>query len=402
VRGTESLDCGLRVEDCAKLWPRLQPVDADTGFAQIRAAIAARKHWTPADYDAVEFRDDKAKNGYTVFASSPAAYLTALKRQRVPVQYWGSWMDAGTAEAALSRYRSMPDLPMEVWLTANNHGNHQRTDPLLPLVKAPAPAFDTQFDSMIAFLARLRAGKTIERSIHYYVLGADQFRTTPVWPPADAHTTRFRFAPDRALVSAATPLADGQDRVPVDFTASSGRATRWTTQLGEAAAYPDRRDEDDKLLAYTSAPFERDMELVGTPSVHLFVASETSDPAFFVYLEDVAPDGRVTYLTEALFRAIHRKPADVAKLPYAQPQPASSFARADAMKMQPGQIAEVSFPAFPVAALLRQGHRLRVAIAGADADTFHRYSEGRDDAFTVERSTVRPSGIDVNLRPWTP
>lgn len=393
------LDCRARVEDCPKLWPRLQPVDDDPDFTILRQAMAERRHWKPDDYTNAEFRDDPGANGYSMLGSSPASRLAAIARQAVPVQYWASWMDAGTAQGTLARYRSLPGVPMEVWITAHNHSGEHLTDPFFPGESAPSPAFDEQWRAISGFLARVRAGEPVERVIHYYVLGARAWRTTAQWPPGDVTRTSFYFAPGGGLQKTA-PASAGQDLYAVDFSASSGQATRWTTQIGAPAAYGDRREADAALLTYTSPPFEADMELVGTPAVRLFVATATADPAFHAYLEDVAPDGRVTYLTEGLFRAVHRKTAEPGAAPYVQAEPVKTFSRADGRPMPPGETVEVAFPTFPIAALLKKGHRLRLSLAGADASAFRRYSQGRPEAWVVSRSPVHPSSLDVDLRPW--
>jgi uncharacterized protein len=398
----DALDCALRVEDCAKLWPRLQPVDGDDEYRLLRAAIASRvKHWQPEDYRNAEFRDDEALNGYTELSSSPAAYLAQLRRERIPAQYWGSWMDAGTAEAALSRYRSLPQVPMDVWITANTHGNDRLTDPFFPNDAGPLPSIDDQWSTMLAFVHDARAHRPKPRVIHYYVLGGGTFETTTAWPPADSRRVELRFGSDHSLALAGAGSADGEDRYTVDASATTGSDTRWSTQLGTPAAYADRRMEDAKLLSYTSEPFDRDTELAGNPSVTLYIATTAKDPAFFAYLEDVGPDGRVTYLTEGLFRAVHRRPASASELPYAQSAPAKSYLRKDAQPMVPGEVARIEFPVFPVAALIRSGHRLRISLAGADRSMFRRY--GDDGAeWRIERTAAQPSGITVYTRPWSP
>jgi putative CocE/NonD family hydrolase len=394
------LDCGLRVQDCAGLYPRMQPVDEDKDYALIRQAIAGRRRWTPEDYKDVEFRDDRAKNGYRLDDSSPFMRLPEIRKERVPTQYWGGWMDAGTADAAIARYRATPDIPTEVIIHGNDHGGDQSTDPFFPGENPPLPAFTDQVAKMEGFLADVRADKPIGRNIHYYVLGAKVFHDTKVWPPEGVKPRRLELAPAHALAPAGAKLADGSDRYAVDFTATTGEATRWTTQIGVAAAYPDRREADQKLIAYTSAPFDADMELAGRPSVDLFMTSETKDPAVFVYLEDVAPDGRVTYITEGMLRGIDRRLADPKTLPYPQDAPAHSFLRKDAEAVVPGKVFEMRFTLFPVAALIRKGHAVRIAIAGADANFFRRYSEGKPDAFTLYRSKARRSSVEIPLRPW--
>jgi uncharacterized protein len=399
----DGFDCGLRATDCPKLWPRLQPVDGDDTYRLLREAIASRtQHWQPEDYRNAEFRDDKALNGYTELSSSPAAYLTALRREQIPAQYWGSWMDAGTADAALSRYRSLPQVPMEVWITANDHSNGRLTDPFFPADAAPLPSIDDQWSAMLALIGRARTHQSIPRTIHYYVLGARTIRTTSEWPPADSRPVEWRFGPDHSLIAAGVSSADGEDRYTVEPSATTGDATRWSTQLGTPAAYPDRQAEDAKLLTYTSEPFGRDTELVGNPSVTLYISTASTDPAFFSYLEDVGPDGRVTYLTEGLFRAVHRRPATEHDLPYLQASPAKSYLRKDAQPMVPGAVAKVEFPVFPVAALIRRGHRLRLTLAGSDRSVFRRYGGEIDDHWLIERTATQPSGLTIQTRPWSP
>jgi putative CocE/NonD family hydrolase len=398
----DGFDCAARAEDCAKLFPRLQPVDGDSAYRQLRAAIASRvRHWQPEDYRGVEFRDDRARNGYTEFSSSPAAYISGLRRQRTPALYWGSWMDAGTADAALARYRSLPEVPTVVWITANTHINDKLTDPFFPKDSAPLPSLEEQWASMLDFINGVRRHEPIRREIHYYVLGARTFRTTREWPPSDAQSVELRFGPEHSLISSAAASSEGEDRYAVDQTATTGDASRWSTQLGTPAAYPDRQHEDSKLLTYTSAPFDEDMELLGSSSVTLYVATTGKDPAFFSYLEDVGPDGRVTYLTEGLFRAVHRQPAPPDTLPYAQAEPAKSYLRQDARPMVPDRVAKLTFPVFPVAALIRRGHRLRLTLAGADRSVFHHYGED-PEVWRVQRTSLQPSSLRVFLRRWSP
>jgi putative CocE/NonD family hydrolase len=154
-------------------------------------------------------------------------------------------------------------------------------------------------------------------------------------------------------------------------------------------------------MTYDTAPFEADMELAGIPVLALEVAALSTDPAFFVYLEDVAPDGRVTFLTEGHLRAIHRKLADPASLPY-DPGPAPhSFARADMLEISPGERLHVEFALSSVAALIRAGHRLRIAIAGADVHMFESYSNGGPERFDIFCGKGG-STLTVPLRPWQP
>jgi hypothetical protein len=391
-----SLDCRVRVEDCPKLYPILQPVDADNRFEQLRTALNQKHRWVPEDLLNVAFRDDEGHNGFGLFEMSPGAAVQGIRVQRKPVQYWGSWMDGGAADAALARFRSAPDVPMEVWITANDHSNYVNADPFFPERKEPVPTFARQNDLQSDFARRLLAGEKIERRVHYYVLGTGQMQSTPVWPPAGVVSRTFFLAASHALQPAAGAV--GRDDYEVDFTATSGPETRWSTQIGVPPRYRDRRDMDSRLLVYDSSPIERDIEIIGDPVVDLRMASRTDDPAVFAYLEDVAPDGTVTYLTEGMFRAIHRKPAKPEDMPYDQGPAPHSFRRLDAELVTPGETMRIHFTLFPVAARIRAGHRIRLAIAGADTPLFSRYSNGADETFTIHWGGADGSRLELPIR----
>jgi predicted acyl esterase len=63
--------------------------------------------------------------------------------------------------------------------------------------------------------------------------------------------------------------------------------------------------------------------------------------------------------------------------------------------MVPGEVAEVSFQLWPISALIRQGHRLRLAIAGADADTFDPIPAQGHATLTIHRNASNVSMLQL-------
>jgi putative CocE/NonD family hydrolase len=148
------------------------------------------------------------------------------------------------------------------------------------------------------------------------------------------------------------------------------------------------------LINYTSAPFANDTEITGYPVIDLFVTSTATDGAFFVYLEDVDEQRVVTYVTEGELRALHRKiSADTP--PYKIAVPYHSFKKKDAMPLVPGQVAELKFALQPTSVLIKKGHRLRIAIAGADKDTFVRIPETGVPVIKFARNQQHASWIEL-------
>jgi hypothetical protein len=162
--------------------------------------------------------------------------------------------------------------------------------------------------------------------------------------------------------------------------------------------YPDRAAEDKKLLVYTSAPLETDLEITGTPVLTLEMSSTTSDGALHAYLEDVSSEGRVTYVDEGILRVIDRKEVDPKSLPYEPLGPAHSFLRKDAEPLTPGDSARIRFSFYPTSVLIRKRHRIRIALAGADASVFQRYPAHGTPTWTVYREARQASFIDLPVR----
>ena len=146
------------------------------------------------------------------------------------------------------------------------------------------------------------------------------------------------------------------------------------------------------MLSFTGAPLAADTEVTGHPWAELHFAASEKDCTFFVYLSDVTPAGKSVYVTEGVFRALHRKlganPPDIPAT-----GPTHSFNRTDAEHLVPGEPAEAAFELLPTSYLFRQGHRIRLSIALADSDHFTRIPDGRPPEITLFNGGERPSRV---------
>ena len=387
-----------RVEDCLELFPTLQPVDEDQDCSMLQVALRCRevggKHWTSDGYDNVLFRDDKGTNGHSFFGSSASSLVGQLRRHAKPVQYWASWMDANTADEAISRFLSAPEVPSVIIITANNHGGYQRADPLRPDVREPTPSLEEQDRQRLEFSNDILSGRTPSRMIRYYVLGLGLFRETPMWPPGNVMETELWLDGGGQLIPSPSNAAIAHHQI--NTTATTGKASRWN-QLS-TTTYEDRRGEDEKLLCFDTVPVERDLEIAGWPVVSLQIATQAEDPTILAYLEDVSPEGRVTYITEGILRLIHREIAPANVLPFVTGPSAHTYSRKDARPVILGSEINVTFKMFATAVFIRQGHRLRLAIAGADADTFPSTSKpDREERFDIRCGGFRPSVLTLPI-----
>jgi uncharacterized protein len=376
-------------------------VDDDPDGRQLAAAIAGR---VPVNLSQIgqtlEYRDDEwGSTGKSLDDITPYSVQAAIEASGVPLCVWVSYLDFALVDGALNRYLTFSN-PQKLIIGPWNHGGGEHADPFLPPDAPTDPTPEEQFQMVVDFFdAYLKDDPAVEPTwgITYYTLGEGVWKTTSTWPPAGFSPQRWYFGPDGSLTTEAPTAESGADEYLVDWTATTGDFTRWHTGLFMAdVIYPDRAEESQKLLTYTSPPLATDMEITGSPIVTLYVASTKEDGAFHVYLEDVAPDGHVTYLTEGILRAIHRQSAG--QPPYAVQGPYYSFERADAAPLTPGQVTEISFSLYTTSVLIKEGHRLRVSVAGHDASVFARYPAEGTPLLTMQCNSLYPSHIELPMK----
>jgi putative CocE/NonD family hydrolase len=384
--------------------PGVRPVDADGHRKHLAEMLKQHHNLNVSEaIGKVEFRDDKViteEGAVTLDDISPSGLRTKIEASKVPMMVWCGWLD-GSATGTLIRYRTFSN-PQVVVIGPLSHGGNFNVDPFAAKHSPSVPSMEEQYKMEADFFDEvLRNAKPepIESSIQYYTMGEGKWQTTKIWPPEGFSIERLYFDEHSMLSAAAPSVSSGSDSYTVDFTASSGNQTRWHTGFGGGdVIYPDRAEEDKKLLVYTSVPLERDLEITGTPALTLEMSSTSADGAVHAYLEDVSPEGRVTYVDEGVFRLMDRKEVDPKSLPYQPLGPAHSFLRKDAEPLTPGETVRIRFELYPTSLLLRKGHRIRVSLAGADAGVFQRFPTEGTPTWRIYREGRRASFLDLPAR----
>lgn len=399
-------------ESCAPatwLYSGVKPVDGADGAALLAQAVTEHKQNVslPKQMAATPFEGDKGPTGLSMADVSPYAYKAQIEAGKVPMMPWVGWNDGSTATGAVGRFNTFSN-DQHLVIGAYSHGGGHDADPFKAVDSGPDPDSDTQHARQIAFFdcylkdvppraAQCSTGK----SISYYTMGAGTWKTTSVWPLPTTQMQRMYFGAGNSLTAAAPTARDTVDSYKVDFTTTTGKTNRWQTQMGgDDVIYGNRKMQTSKLLSYVSAALTEATEITGHPVVTLHVASTLSDGAFHIYLEDVAPDGSVRYLTEGVLRGSRRK-VSAGAAPYWQAGPYHSLRRADYLPMVPGEMTELAFALFPTSALIKPGHKIRISIAGADKDFYARVPEKGDPVWTVSTGANAPSFIDLPVIPAT-
>ena len=159
------------------------------------------------------------------------------------------------------------------------------------------------------------------------------------WPPAGLKPVSWFLAPNHQLTQA--PAAAATDHLRYVPSAGVEAGFWWGELLG------DQRPVDAYSLTYDSAPLDEDVAMLGRAHVRLYASADAPLADWFVRLEDVAEDGRVTAITGAGLNGAQRQSTD----------------RPEALV--PGTEYRLDIDLYLSSWVWTRGHRIRVAVSNA-------------------------------------
>ena len=192
--------------------------------------------------------------------------------------------------------------------------------------------------SIVLFQERfhIRPPEALKPAVRLFLMGANEWREYPGWPPPGASSQTFYLQPDGGMSSDA-PAAESESAFDYDpahpTPAYFGATLEGRKGSGDMAELEKRSD----VLLFTSAAVSVDLDVVGPVSAEIFLRSNTAHTDLYLCLCDVTPEGRSTNVCDGYRRL---RPADET---------------GDARK------AEIEF--WPTAYRFQAGHRLRVIVA---------------------------------------
>ena len=202
--------------------------------------------------------------------------------------------------------------------------------------KAALPATTEELIWFKAHVLNDRKGLRKE-PVHIFVMGANEWRDYPTWPPQNMKQQRWYLQAQRGFTDSPPAVSetdryvyDPSDPTPSVGGASTGRPVEDNRKL-EARA---------DVLTFTSTVLNEDLEIIGPVAAELFVKSSLEYTDFFVKLCDVQPSGRSLNVCDGLQRLFPGKPAPDAD-----------------------GIMKVRVDLWPVAHSFKRGHRIRVQVS---------------------------------------
>jgi hypothetical protein len=146
---------------------------------------------------------------------------------------------------------------------------------------------------------------------------------------------------------------------------------------------------------FVTDPLRSDTEVTGDAIVNLWISSSASEGNIFVYLEDVAPDGNVTQVTDARLKASLRGMSKPKYENYGLPYHRSH--REDAQPLKPGEPVQIVFAFLPQSYIFKAGHRIRISVAGSDYRERDRAPVSPAPVVTIYTTASSPSYISLPI-----
>jgi uncharacterized protein len=219
--------------------------------------------------------------------------------------------------------------------------------------------------------------KPLPPKYRFFVINANEWRTSEVWPPAGTGSSEFYLgAGTLGPQPDSEPHTFQYDYDPADPVPSRGGAICCTyddTVAGAVEQSSLARRSD--VVSFASDPLANDLEIVGNPSARLFVSTDGPDTDFTVKLLDIFPDGRAFNIQDGVIRLRYRNGI-------AQPALAT-----------PGEIYEIAVNLRPVAFRIQRGHRLGLQVSSSNFPRLARNLNTGEDEYLGARSRVAHNRI---------
>ena len=210
--------------------------------------------------------------------------------------------------------------------------------------------------------------------VRLFVRGANAWRADAQWPPLN--TSPLAFYLRKGPSGSVTSLNDGalateppaKDEAPTRYTYPD-----WEWVNGTAVIGPDGRiDPVRRVLTFTSAPLDADLQVIGPIVLKLHASSTAIDTQFIVKLTDQHPQSPAardkgeqpgfTPVSKGWLKASHRE-KDAARSTPQRP----FYKHTDPKPLAPGEIYAFDIEVLPIAYAFKKGHRIRLELANGDS-----------------------------------
>jgi putative CocE/NonD family hydrolase len=361
-----------------------EPVDGDEDKVLLRHA--AEEHQLAPSllelWKSMPYRDSWSALVASPFwqEGSSANYRDQIRRSGVAVYVVGGWLDELRDQGFIAR--------------ANVPGARIVVGPWKHCMNDDFPMLEEAHRFFDQYLKQTDSGITDSPPIHYFVMrgsNSGEWRAANTWPLPDTDYQTLYFAADRSLARSQPSDKAQPHNFPVKYDIACANVGEGHLQGGP---FTQPCFVEGAGVSFAQPPVSTDTEVTGHPLADLWVSADAADAHVFAYLEDVAPDGTVTSVTEGRLKASLRATHEA---PWEMPGdiPCHRAFEEDAAPIEPGKPVRLQFDFLPTSWVFRAGHRIQVTITGADPRERLRDQTGLAQHISVYADSVHTSSITL-------
>lgn len=374
------------------------PVDDDPDRIMLRDAIAQHEaNISLSDFiREFPFHDSSLPydESFTPGCFSPHTYSDNNNPDLAVLSISG-WMDGGYMNGSIARFLTLGPERNHLLIGPWDHGARTNVSPFRDRIEPDFPLLAEILRFFDHYVREDDTGLANEPAVRYFTMAEEQWKSARTWPPTGQ--VRPLYLSDFTKLSN-NPSTAAQVSMEPDFGFGTGRNTRY----GRLAAldikdyYTTWDARSQNLSRFESDALEADVTVSGHPVVTLTLECDHSDAAVIVYLEDVSPDGTRRYVTEGMLRALHRAESQPPET-YRACWPYHAGNESDARPLVPGMPTELRIAMLPTSWCFRKGHRISLALSGADKDNYIRIPYGRPGRWKIHLSGDNGSKIELPI-----
>ena len=216
------------------------------------------------------------------------------------------------------------------------------------------------------WLKNIDTGIMSEPPVHYWVMGANEWRSGQDWPLPDTRWTKFYLNSWERLQTAPFMPSSADDELPPDAFVQM----------------PPTQTNTVQRLCYMTDPLPADVLIAGPAALKFFAEIDQDDTNWIVVIKDIGPDVSVRTVrdnerelsrelserevTRGWLKASHRAIDPGRSKPW---RPWHPLTREAQKKVVPGEVTEYEIVILATANLFQRGHGICLEITSADMPT---------------------------------
>ena len=243
------------------------------------------------------------------------------------------------------------------------------------------PAAIIDYDEVVLrwmdhYVRGLQNGVEKEAPVRYFVMGRNEWRDAPSWPPAAQPSSYYLSSSGEKTSGLLSTEIPGARSHPISFTSNPAEPVSNTFSSSGAHDYRQLTARKD-VLTFDLAPLEHDLEVAGPIHADIYLSCDCRDTDLFTRLLDVAPDGTAFNLMSPgldALRASYRDLAHGRKL------------------LDPGSIYELHLDDLLTSNVFLKGHRIRLQVSATFFPNFSRNPHtGESEAVSAKMQKAKIS-----------